>query len=41
MGNFLEKEKEQEEIEKLIAEDIEEENNPDWQQYGFLKWRKN
>ena len=38
---FPENEKEQDEIQALIAEDIiEEENNPDWQQYLILPWRK-
>lgn len=36
--DWLEKEKEQEEIQKLIAQELEEENEPDWQQYANLKW---
>jgi len=37
---FPENEKEQDELQALIAEDIKEENNPDWQQYLLLPWRK-
>lgn len=38
--NYLEKEKERIELEKLLAQELEEENNPDYQQYCNLKWRK-
>lgn len=38
--NWLEKEKDQNEIQKLIEQD-KEDNDPDFRQYGFLKWRKN
>jgi len=38
--NWLDKEKEQEEIQKLLAQEVDEENDPDFIQYGFLKWRK-
>ena len=31
--------KEKEEIQKLIEQEIEEENEPDWQQYANLKWK--
>ena len=37
--NWLEKEKEQEEIQKLIEQD-KEDDNANFRQYGFLKWRK-
>jgi len=37
--NWLEKEKEQQELQKLLAQELEEENDPDFIQYGFLKWR--
>ena len=37
--NWVEKEKEQEELQKLLKAELEEENNPDWQQYANLKWR--
>jgi len=36
--NYLEKEKEQEEIQRLITEDTED-NDADFRQYGFLKWK--
>jgi len=36
--DYLEKEREQEEIERLIAEN-KEDNDPDFRQYGFLKWK--
>ena len=38
--NYLEKEKEQKELQELILLELEEENEPDFRQYGFLKWRK-
>jgi len=34
--DWLEKEKEQEEIQKLLQQELEEENDPDWQQYTVL-----
>jgi len=34
--NWLEKEKE--EMQKLLEQD-KEDNDPDFRQYGFLKWR--
>lgn len=37
--NYIEKEKEKEELQKLLAQEIEEENNPDWLQYANLKWK--
>ena len=37
--NYLDKEKEQEEIQKLIEQD-KENDDPDFRQYGFLKWRR-
>lgn len=36
--NYLDKEKEKEEIQKLIEQD-KEEDTPEFRQYGFLKWR--
>jgi len=38
--DYLEKEKEQEEIQKLLEQELEEENDSDFRQFGFLKWRK-
>jgi len=38
--NWLKREKEREEIQKLIEQDKEEELNPDYCQYAILKWRK-
>jgi len=38
--NWLKREKEREEIQKLIKQDKEEELNPDYCQYAILKWRK-
>ena len=38
--NWLEKEKEREEIQKLLEQELEEERDPDYQQYANLKWRK-
>jgi hypothetical protein len=29
---------EREEIQKLLEQELEEENEPDWQQYANLKW---
>ena len=37
--NYLDKEKEQEELEKLLEQD-KEDDDPDFRQYGFLKWTK-
>jgi len=39
--NWIDKEKEQEEIQKLLEKELEEENDPDYQQYATLKWKKN
>jgi len=36
--NYLEKEKERNEIQTLIEQD-KEDNDPNFRQYGFLKWR--
>jgi len=36
--NYLEKEKEREELQKLIEQDRED-DSADFRQYGFLKWR--
>lgn len=38
--NYLEKEREQQEIQCLIAEDKEEELAPDYCQYVMLKWKE-
>ena len=38
--NWLEQEKEQEELEKLLEQEKEEELDPDYCQYATLKWRK-
>lgn len=38
--NYLDKEKEKEELQKLIEQDLIEEQDPDYQQYANLKWRK-
>ena len=37
--DYLNKENEQEELNKLLAQELEEDNEPDFVQYGFLKWR--
>lgn len=37
--NYLGKEKEQNEIQKLIEQDREEELDPNYCQYANLKWR--
>ena len=37
--NWIEKENEEKELQKLLDEELEEENNPDWLQYANLKWR--
>lgn len=36
--SYLDKEKEQEELQKLIEQDRED-DDPDFRQYRFLKWR--
>lgn len=38
--SYLEKEREQEEIQKLLAQELAEDSAPDFIQYGFLKWGK-
>lgn len=38
--NWLDKEKEREELQKLLTQEEAEDNDPDFIQYGFLKWRK-
>ena len=38
--DYIEKEKELQELQELLKQEQEEENNPDFRQYGFLKWRK-
>lgn len=37
--SYLDKEKEREELNKLIEQDKEEELDPDYCQYAMLKWR--
>lgn len=37
--DWLAKEKEQKDLQKLLAQELKEELNPDWQQYANLKWR--
>ncbi|MFX0084240.1 MAG: hypothetical protein ACFFAU_01100 [Candidatus Hodarchaeota archaeon] len=37
--DYLKKEKEQEEIQELLKQEVEEEQDPDFIQYGFLKWK--
>ena len=37
--NYLNKENEQEELEKLLEQEKAEDSEPDFVQYGFLKWR--
>jgi hypothetical protein len=37
--NWLERENEQKTIAELVLLDLEEENDPDWQQYANLKWK--
>jgi len=37
--NWLDKENELKELEQLLAQELEEEQAPDWQQYANLKWR--
>lgn len=39
--NWLEREKELEELRELLKQEKEEELNPDWQQYLNLKWKIN
>lgn len=38
--NWLEKEKEKEELNKLLKQEEAEELDPDYCQYAMLKWRK-
>ena len=38
--NYFDKEKEREEIQKLIEQEKEEELDPDYCQYAIMKWRK-
>jgi len=37
--SYLDKEKEQEELEKLLEQEKEEELDPDYCQYATLKWK--
>ena len=37
--NWLEREKEEEELQKLIMQDKEEELDPDYCQYAVMKWK--